>query len=142
MSTPGSICAPAADFPPGDVPMGAFRLNGSMFGLSFEIRGTSITAVNLPRPIAERVTGILHVSNVGDVSFGGGMGGNALEGIMLQFTCGAPAGARIRYRVRVGTSSSRGDEGFTTAFCSGGEFCGTRGQGRPLQSLCIDIVWP
>jgi hypothetical protein len=129
--------------------MGALRINGSIVhGWSFKTRHSFqldrdvITGVELPRQLATHVTGVVHVSNQEDVPFGDGVWLNGLEGIMLQLTRGAPAGAHIRYKVRVGTSSLTKEEGFDTSFCSEGKFGGTRGQWRPLQSLCIDIVWP
>jgi hypothetical protein len=149
------------------VRMGSCRINGRDYELAFKIsscrpfyplaphprdparfpcEGFCITAVKLPPQLAPYVTGLAHINDEEDVPFGNGVWGRPVEGIMLELTK-APASASICYRVSVASSTWEEEEasepwGFTTDFCPGGKFCGTRGQARPLQSLCIEVVWP
>lgn len=57
--------------------------------------------------------GDAHVQSEGDVPFGDGSWGWAVESFMLKFL-GAPVGAQIRYRATFGHSFQTGTPGFNS----------------------------
>lgn len=143
-------------FPDDPLQMGECRINGRAHPINFRSvrhrypavgEGNVFISMQLPQELTNILVGIVHVQFRADVPLGPGSWagiwdwGDAVEGVSMQLQ-GAPASAGIRYCADVGRSFKTGDPGFVTEFCSSGEFCGTRGQWRPLQSIAIDVVLP